>query len=109
MAYTPTDGFQTVTTALMPVGSITMPLLAVGSLCASSSVSPAWVTIKSLSGLEWVKVTGCVAGVPNITATTIAHPSGACVQGFTLPVELIYAMLQSAGYIADCAPLTVVA
>lgn len=108
MAYTATDGFQTTTTLAMPIGSLSLPLLNNGNLCSATVLAPAWVMIKSANGVDVVKITSCTSGVPTITATTRAHPVGSCVQGFTLPPELLCAILKSTGCIADCAPLTVV-
>jgi hypothetical protein len=107
MSYTATDNFSAKTTAPMQVAQTTLPLSSAGPLCSSSVSAPAWVQIKSSAGNETVKVLGCIAGVPTITPTTLGHPSGACVVGITIPLELVCAMM-AACQADPCAPLEVI-
>lgn len=105
--YTATDNFYTKTTAMLQVGATSALVASAGSLCDSSVSAPAWVKIKSSAGVETVKVTGCTSGALNISATTHAHPSGACVVGFTFPRELICEMMKDCGE-SPCKPLSIV-
>lgn len=107
MSYTATDNFSAKTSAAMQVAQTTLPLTSAGILCDSSTSAPAWVQIKSSAGTETVKVIGCTSGVPNITPTKLGHPMGACVVGFTIPLELICEMM-SACQADPCKPLEVI-
>lgn len=107
MSYTPTDNYSATTTQSVSVGAVLLPVTHVTGFSGVSSVSPAWVTVKSTAGSETVKVIGLSGLNLNIQALTLSHTAGACVVGFNIPKDLICEIVKSCTGL-DCLPAQVV-